>query len=113
MSRLWREERGQASTELMGTLMWLLLAAVGVWQILLATWTITQASNAARTGSRTVAKHGDPAQAAKDALTHGLRDGARIRVRGETVTVRVPVPIVFPGLHSDRWTVSRSAELPQ
>ena len=107
-----RDERGQASTELMGTLMWLLLAAVGVWQILLATWSITQASNAARTGSRVIAQHGNPRGAARDALTGGLRDGARVTVDGTKVTVHVRVPIIFPGLSSDRWTVNRSATLP-
>ena len=105
-------ESGQASVELMGTLLWLLLAAVGVWQILLATWTVTQASNAARTGSREVAKHGDASKAARDALTDGLRDGAHVDVAGTRVTVHVRVPLIFPGLSSDRFTVDRTAELP-
>ena len=107
-----RGESGQASTELMGTLMWLLLAAVAVWQLMLAAWTITEASNAARTGSRIIARQGDAEKAATSALTSGLRDGARITVSGTKVTVRVPVPLVFPGLSSPKWTVQRSAELP-
>jgi hypothetical protein len=107
-----RAESGQASAELMGALWWVLLAALGVWQILLATWTINEASNAARTGSRVIARQGSPAKAARNALTSGLRDGSRVLVRGDKVTVRVRVPLIFPGLSTDRWTVQRAAELP-
>jgi hypothetical protein len=108
----WRCEAGQASAELMGALWWVLLAALGVWQILLATWTINQASNAARTGSRIVARSGDPQKAARNALTSGLRGGSSVTVNGDRVTVEVRVPLVFPGLSSPKWTVQRTAELP-
>ena len=50
MRRLLRDERGQASAEFMGMVFWLLLAALFVWQLMLAAWTVNQATNAARTG---------------------------------------------------------------
>ena len=111
MSRL-RGESGQASAELMGALWWVLLAAVGVWQILLATWTINETSNAARTGSRIIARQGDPEKAARNSLTSGLRDGSVVRVDGDAVTVKVRVPIIVPGISSRGWTVQRTADLP-
>ena len=52
MRRLLADERGQASAELMGMMVWLLLVTLIVWQICLAAWTYTQVSNAARTASR-------------------------------------------------------------
>ena len=108
----WHCEKGQASAELMGALWWVLLAALGVWQILLATWTINEASNAARTGSRIVARKGDPQKAARNALTSGLRDGSVVDVAGDKVTVKVRVPLIFPGISTAKWTVQRTAELP-
>lgn len=105
-------QRGQASAELIGMLFWLLLAAIGVWQILLASWAVNQASNAARTGSRVHAREGDFKKAARNALTSGLRDGALITRDGDKVTVRVRIPILVPGLASERIRATRSAELP-
>ena len=72
----WREERGQASAEFMGMVFWLLLAAVLVWQLMLAAWTANQATNAARTASRVSARaDGDPEKAARNAVSGPLRGG--------------------------------------
>ena len=111
MRRL-REEAGQASSEFVGLLAWLLLAAVLIWQLLLVTWTFTQASNAARTASRVDARGGDPVKAGRNALTPGLRKHARVEMAGETATVRVRIPIIVPGLDSDDLRATRTAELP-
>jgi hypothetical protein len=113
-ARLVRDERGQASAELMGMTFWLLLAAVFVWQLMLAAWTATQASNAARTASRVAARpDGDPAKAARNSLSKPLRGGFhRFTLEGEKATVRVSVPIIVPGLQSG-FSVSRSATLPR
>ena len=54
MSRLHRDQRGQASVEFAGVVLWLMLAGFAVWQILLVTYSFNQASNAARTASRVV-----------------------------------------------------------
>jgi hypothetical protein len=116
MSRLWREERGQASAELMGMTFWLFLAALLVWQLMLGVWTVNQTSNAARTASR-VAAHsdGDPEKAARNALSPALRGGFhdfRLDPGGEQATVHVRIPIIVPGLTAKGFTATRRATLP-
>jgi hypothetical protein len=114
--RLAREERGQASTELMGMVWWLLLAGVFAWQLMLGAWTVTQASNAARTASRVDARGGDAEKAARNALSAPLRDGfdpKHFKMDGETATVVVKIPIILPGLHAKGFTTTRRATLPQ
>ena len=108
------DELGQASAEVMGMIFWLLLVTLIVWQICLAAWTYTQASNAARTGSRVEGRGGDARKAAKNALATPLqRTVERIRVDGDRVTVRVRMPLLVPGLlHSDQLVATRKAELP-
>jgi hypothetical protein len=110
----WREERGQASAEFMGMVFWLLLAAVLVWQLMLAAWTANQATNAARTASRVSARtDGDPEKAARNAVSGPLRGGFHdFRERGEQATVHLRIPILLPGLTADGFTVTRRATLP-
>src|SRR5215218_9685550 len=112
LRRLLSEERGQASTELLGMLWWLLLTGLVVWQLLLAAWAVDQAANAARTASRVEARDGNAEKAAHWAVSGGLRDGLRVRVSGDTAKVSVRVPIIFPGIGDDRLRVTRSATLP-
>jgi hypothetical protein len=112
MTRL-RDERGQASVELVGMLWWMLLCALVVWQLMLAAWSVDQAANAARTASRVSARGGDAAKAGRNALSGGLRDGAKVELNGEQATVSVRIPIVVPGLGDDRLRAARSATLPQ
>ena len=108
------DESGQASAEVMGMLFWLLLVTVIVWQVCLAAWTYTQASNAARTGSRVEGRGGDAKKAARNALPKPLQKTIeKIDVSGEKVTVKVRVPLLVPGLlSSDRLIATRRAELP-
>ena len=112
LRRSHRDQRGQASVEFAGVLVWLLLAALFVWQLMLVTWAFNQASNAARTASRVDGRGGDAVKAGREALSKGLRDGARIRMEGERAVVRVRIPILFPGLDSDDVVAERKAELP-
>jgi cytochrome oxidase assembly protein ShyY1 len=112
LRRLINDQRGQASTELLGMLWWMILVALGVWQLLLAAWTIDQAANAARTASRVEARDGDADKAAHWAVSDPLRKGMKVRVDGDTATVSIRVPIVIPGLGDDRLRVKRSATLP-
>ncbi len=112
MRRFLREERGQASAELVGMLWWMLLAALVVWQLMLAAWAVDQAANAARTASRVEGRGGDAMKAARNALSNGLRDGMTVDMNGETAKVSVRIPIVVPGLGDDRLRASRSATLP-
>jgi hypothetical protein len=108
------DESGQASAEVMGMIWWLLLVTLIVWQICLVAWTHTQASNAARTGSRVEGRGGDAEKAAKNALSKPLQKSIeKIDVNGEKVTVKVRVPLLVPGLlSSDRLIATRKAELP-
>jgi hypothetical protein len=107
-----RDESGQASAELMGMIWWLVLVTVIVWQICLAAWTYTQTSNAARTASRVDARGGDAVKAGRAALSPGLRGGADIEMQGEKATVRVRIPLIVPGLDSDKIRATKTAELP-
>ena len=107
-----RDERGQASVELVGMLWWLLLAALVVWQLMLAAWAVDQTANAARTASRVDGRGGDAVKAARNALPSGLRDGVKVLMNGETAKVSVRIPIVVPGLGADGLRVTRSATLP-
>jgi hypothetical protein len=112
LRRLIHEQRGQASTELLGMIWWLLLVALVIWQLLLAAWAVDQAANAARTASRVEARDGNAKKAAHWAVSGGLRKGMKVDVDGDTATVSVRVPIVFPGLGDDHLRVKRSATLP-
>ncbi len=116
MSRLRRlhDQSGQAATEFMGWIGWVLLAGLVAWQILLAGWTKLEATNAARTGSRVIARDGgDPQRAARAALPGPLRKGVKIEVRGDKVSVRVPMPIIVPAaVNADRFAIWGRAELP-
>ena len=112
LRRLVSEERGQASTELLGMLWWMLLCALAVWQLLLAAWAVDQAANAARTASRVEARGGDSEKAAHWAVSKGLRKGLEVDVNGETAKVSVRIPIVLPGLGDDRLRATRTATLP-
>jgi hypothetical protein len=91
---------------------YLLLAALAAWQLLLVAWTVNSASNAARTGSRVEARGGDGVRAATDALSGPLRGDSEVEIEGERAEVKVPVPIVFPGLTSDDVLITKTAELP-
>jgi hypothetical protein len=112
--RLLADERGQASAELMGMMVWLLLVTLIVWQVCLAAWTYTQVSNAARTGSRVEGRGGDGKKAARNALAGPLQKNIqRIDINGDKATVTVNMPIVLPGvIESDQVPATRSAELP-
>ena len=108
------DESGQASAEVMGMIWWLLLVTLIVWQVCLAAWTYTQASNAARTGSRVEGRGGDAKKAAKNALSRPLQKTVKkIDVNGDKVTVTVKMPLLVPGLIStEDLPAPRAAELP-
>lgn len=109
-----RSEAGQASAELLGMLPYLVLAIMAIWQVLLGAWAYTQASNAARTASRVHARSADadPRKAARNALSKGLRGGMGFELRGDRATVKVRIPIIYPGIGADQLRATRSAELP-
>ena len=113
LRHLHRDQRGQASVEFAGVLVWLLLAALFIWQLMLVTWAFNQASNAARTASRTEGRGGNAVEAGRKALSPGLREGSKVKmVSSEKAEVKVLIPIVVPGLHHKGFVATKTAELP-
>lgn len=92
-----RRERGTASVELVAAVPFLLLAVLAAAQIALAGQALWSASVAARAGARAALVGADPAAVARRALPDSLRDGAEVGGTGG-VSVRVPVPVLLPGL---------------
>ena len=103
-------EEGTASVELVAVVPLLLLAVLAAVQIGLAGQALWSASVAARAGARAALVGGEATAVARRALPPSLRDGARIEEAGD-VSVRVPVPRLFPGL--PRVMVGARAELGQ
>lgn len=108
-----RGERGQSSVELVGLLGIVLAGGLIIWQLMLAGWAVTSASNAARTGSRVESRGGKGREAALRSLSSPLRGDATARVEGERTRVTVRVPVIVPGLDSNLLTVSKSAAFPR
>lgn len=124
-ARLRREDDGAVLTvEFIGWLPWLLLTVLVCWQLLFVVGTMTAAENAARNGSRAVALGSDPVEVALGTLPTWARDHAQARRHsdgrctgggpqsGTRVNVCVAVPVLFPGLTVDAFSIRRSAELP-
>ena len=105
-------ERGSTAVEFAGMLPMLLLVAVFAWQALMVAFTVTAAENAARSGSRAEGRGDDGRASAMESLPSWLREDTEITIDGELVEVRVPVPIVVPGVTFGGATVARTAELP-
>ena len=75
----------------------LLLAVLVAVQLALAGQALWSAGVAARAGARAALVGGKVTAAARQALPPSLRDGSEVGASGE-VSVRVPVPRLFPGL---------------
>ncbi|MFJ6613285.1 TadE/TadG family type IV pilus assembly protein [Streptomyces sp. NPDC091289] len=110
-------DRGQVAMEYLGFLPLLLLVAMAAIQLGLAAYAANQAGTAARAGARTAASvdaRGSGQGNARDAVSDWVEDGGfSYRQRGGqdiTVTVRVKVPSVVPGLNG--WWAERSTTMP-
>jgi hypothetical protein len=103
-----RADQGTASVELVAVVPFLLLAVLAAAQVVLAGQALWSASVAARAGARAALVGGDAATAARKALPSPLRSGAKVKAE-EFVSVRVRVPLLFPGLPEVR--VGASAAL--
>jgi hypothetical protein len=104
-----QREAGTASVELIAAIPFLLLAVLAVAQVVLAGQVLWSAGVAARAGARAALVGGDPAAAARRALPPPLRTGATVEESGE-VSVRVPIPILFPGLPEVKVGASAALE---
>jgi hypothetical protein len=99
LTRRARGEDGQASVEFLGALPLLVIAALLVWQLMLFGTVMTDAQNAARTGSRAASLHSDGTKAAYNALRPSFRDHAQVTTQPDgTVRVKVKVPLLVPSI---------------
>jgi len=81
--------------ELVGVLPFVVFACAVVWQLALAGHATWAAGSAARAAARAEAVGGDPAAAARGALTESLERGLRVRPGdGGRVRVTVRVPAI-------------------
>ncbi|MFI8424128.1 TadE/TadG family type IV pilus assembly protein [Streptomyces sp. NPDC085460] len=100
-----RGDRGQVAVEFTGMVPVILLTLALLWQVVLVGYTFTLAGNAADEAARAAAVDGDCDGAARRHLD-GAWAGAAVHCPGAasggmvTVTVEVPVPVLFPGLGS-------------
>jgi hypothetical protein len=88
-----REEKGQASVELVALLPLIAVVALVCWQAVLVGQAIWLSASAARRAARATAIGADPAAAARSALPPGLERGMSVRSASQgrvRVTVRVP-----------------------
>jgi hypothetical protein len=91
-----RDERGQASVELVAALPFVLLTALVAWQLALTGHTAWLCANAARVAARADAVGGSAERAARSALPRPLERGLRVeRRRRGGVRVRVRVPFLL------------------
>ncbi|MEU9121340.1 TadE/TadG family type IV pilus assembly protein [Streptomyces sp. NPDC048506] len=112
------DDRGQVSVEFLGLLPLILLVLVLLWQCVLVGYTYSLAAHSADRGARAAtATEGGGAgacrTAAEDQLPSAWRGGAATSCGTEAglwkATVRIKVPVLFPGAGSFPWTVTGSA----
>jgi pilus assembly protein CpaE len=96
-------ESGQASIELMGSLGALILLFLFAWQLVLVGTTFVFAGHAARAGAAALAVGDKVDQAATADLPGPWQNGVKVSESqidqdSQSVTVKVPVPLLVPGL---------------
>lgn len=106
------DEDGALAAEFVGILPILLVVAAVGWQLLLIVGAGTSAATAARNGSRSLSTGENVEQVIARSLP-GWLDDFDHEVRGSRVDVHVRVPVLFPGVTSDAFRLTRSAELPR
>ena len=100
---------GQASVELVALLPLAALIALAVGQLLAAGSARELAGNAAEAGAAALLQRGDPALAARAALTGWSRERSSVHVAGRRVEVRVRPRTVIPVL-AQRLEASATAD---
>ncbi|TGA92662.1 pilus assembly protein [Streptomyces palmae] len=113
-----RGDRGQVTVEFLGVIPLILVVLIVVWQCVLAGYTYSLAGNAADEGARAgaAAETGGAAacaDAAREDLPSAWQDSVSTECREEgglfKATVRVKVPVLFPGAADFPWTVTGTA----
>ncbi|QNP70488.1 pilus assembly protein [Streptomyces roseirectus] len=118
MRRRLRGDRGQVAVEFTGMLPVILVTLIAIWQCVLVGYTYTLAGNAADAAVRAGAvadpgsRQGACEQAATEDLPGAWRGGASVECGGSgfvTATVRLEVPVLFPGVVSLPFTIEGNA----
>ncbi len=110
--RLRHEDRGSYTIELLGLLPLFTIIALLAFQLASIGGAMNMAENAARNGSRAAGMGRSAQTVGLDTVDPGMRDRTSISQDGETVTVRIDVPIVIPFVDATVTTIERSATLP-
>ncbi|HMJ94769.1 MAG TPA: hypothetical protein VK486_02900 [Thermoleophilaceae bacterium] len=103
-----RNQRGQATLELLGLLPVLLAVALAGAQLLAVGYSSVLAGNAAEAAALALAGGGDPRAGARDALPGWSRAHAQVSVSGGEVQVRLRPPTLLSSL-ADELEVSAGA----
>lgn len=113
-----RGDRGQVTVEFLGVIPLILAVLVVLWQCVLIGYTYSLAGNSADQGARAAAAAetggaGACRAAAREDLPEAWRASATTECRQRdglwTATVKVKVPVVFPGAVDFPWTVTGTA----
>ena len=96
---------GQATVEFLATVPFLVLAAVLIFHLAIAGWSLWSAAEAARAAARAVAVDSDPKQVALAALPTAFRERASVRLDSGRVEVGVAIPTLVPGISLPRVRV--------
>jgi pilus assembly protein CpaE len=99
-------ESGQASLEFTGMFPLVLLLAVVVWQVALMGAALVMAGHAADEAARAASLGEDLSTTALEAVPEWVRSGMQVSDDGSTVRVVTQMPVLAPGISSDRWTFS-------
>ncbi|MFD7322354.1 TadE/TadG family type IV pilus assembly protein [Streptomyces sp. NPDC059875] len=109
----YRDDKGQVAVEFLGMVPLILLTLVLLWQCVLVGYTFTLAGNAADEAVRAGAVEGDCREAGMRHLEGAWAAGAEVACAPEGgmvhATVRLKVPVLFPGAVSFPFTVTGEA----
>jgi pilus assembly protein CpaE len=101
-------EDGQVAVETMGITFLVMMLFAAIWQSVLFGYTVVLAGHAANEGARRLAVHQDFRGKAVEDLPSAWRDDARVSRSGNSVVVRLTVPVFLPGLNGPLHITSSS-----
>jgi hypothetical protein len=103
-----KEERGQATVEMLAAIPLLLISGAIALQLLLAGYALTLADGASEAGALALAAGRPAKSAAEESLPAWAEDGADIAVHGGEVTVRLAPPSLLAAV-GDHLAVTSSS----
>jgi pilus assembly protein CpaE len=102
-------EQGQASLEFTGMFPLILLLSVLVWQVGLMGAALAMSGHAADEAARAASiGHSDVEGAAREAVPSWLSSAIQVESGGGSVRVVTQLPVLAPGVSTERWTYSTS-----